>query len=105
MHRHSETARAQPSIFDVASRAGVSASTVSRSLRGMPNVAPATRERVARAAEELSYVASPAASGLASGRTTDRLTALGFETATATILKIQFQRRAHGAKSDFIGGE
>lgn len=58
------------SIFDVADRAGVSASTVSRSLRGLPNVAPATRERVARAAEELAYVASPAASGLASGRTT-----------------------------------
>jgi len=60
----------QASIFDVADRAGVSASTVSRSLRGLPNVAPATRERVARAAEELAYVASPAASGLASGRTT-----------------------------------
>jgi DNA-binding LacI/PurR family transcriptional regulator len=35
----------------------------------MPNVAPATRERVAQAAAELSYVASPAASRLASGRT------------------------------------
>jgi len=57
------------SIFDVADRAGVSASTVSRSLRGLPNVAPATRVRVALAAEELAYVASPAASGLASGRT------------------------------------
>lgn len=57
------------SIFDVADRAGVSASTVSRSLRGLPNVAPATRARVAIAAEELAYVASPAASGLASGRT------------------------------------
>lgn len=57
------------SIFDVADRAGVSASTVSRSLRGLPNVAPATRARVARAAEQLAYVASPAASGLASGRT------------------------------------
>lgn len=58
------------SIFDVADRAGVSASTVSRSLRGLPNVASATRERVARAADELAYVASPAASWLASGRTT-----------------------------------
>ncbi len=59
-----------PSIFDVARAAGVSPSTVSRSLRGLPNVAPTTRERVQAAARELSYVASPAASGLASGRTT-----------------------------------
>ena len=36
----------------------------------MPNVASSTRERVERAADELGYVASPAASGLASGRTT-----------------------------------
>jgi LacI family repressor for deo operon, udp, cdd, tsx, nupC, and nupG len=70
VHRRRTHEVVTPSIFDVAHRAGVSASTVSRSLRGMPNVAPATRERVARAAEELSYVASPAASGLASGRTT-----------------------------------
>jgi LacI family transcriptional regulator, repressor for deo operon, udp, cdd, tsx, nupC, and nupG len=58
-----------PSIFDVARAAGVSPSTVSRSLRGLPNVAPRTRARVEAAARELSYVASPAASGLASGRT------------------------------------
>jgi DNA-binding LacI/PurR family transcriptional regulator len=53
----------------VAALAGVSAATVSRSLRGHSNVSPATRQRVTEAARELSYVISPQASGLASGRT------------------------------------
>lgn len=56
-------------IVDVARVAGVSTATVSRALRGLPNVTDATRERVRRAAEELGYVASPSASSLASGRT------------------------------------
>ncbi|MDT0322419.1 LacI family DNA-binding transcriptional regulator [Streptomyces millisiae] len=57
------------SIIDVARRAEVSTATVSRALRGLPNVSEATRERVLRAAEELSYAVSPHASSLASGRT------------------------------------
>ncbi|HVL85565.1 MAG TPA: LacI family DNA-binding transcriptional regulator [Pseudonocardia sp.] len=56
-------------ITDVARRAGVSASTVSRALRDAGNVSAATRDRVRRAAAELAYVPSPAASRLASGRT------------------------------------
>lgn len=64
------TGRAQhASILDVAALAGVSPSTVSRSLRGLPNVSPQTRQRVVEAATELSYVVSPGASGLASGQT------------------------------------
>src|SRR3954452_7405691 len=57
------------SIEDVARRAGVSIATVSRALRGLPDVATATRDRVLAAAAELNYVASPFAARLASGRT------------------------------------
>lgn len=56
-------------IAAVAARAGVSTATVSRALRGLPNVSEDTRERVLRAAQELDYVVSPTASRLASGRT------------------------------------
>jgi LacI family repressor for deo operon, udp, cdd, tsx, nupC, and nupG len=56
-------------ISDVARAAGVSVATVSRALRGVNTVNPATRMRVLRAAEELDYVASPTAASLASGRT------------------------------------
>ncbi|MFC4944627.1 LacI family DNA-binding transcriptional regulator [Pseudonocardia sp. GCM10023141] len=58
-----------PSIVDVAEVAGVSAATVSRSLRGHHNVTAATRSRVLEAARKLGYTVSPHASGLASGRT------------------------------------
>lgn len=42
--------------------------TVSRALRGLPNVAASTRQRVRDAAEQLEYRADPAASRLAAGR-------------------------------------
>jgi LacI family repressor for deo operon, udp, cdd, tsx, nupC, and nupG len=57
------------SIEDVAARAGVSTATVSRALRGLPNVSDLTRERVRDAARALDYVVSPSASSLATGRT------------------------------------
>ena len=56
-------------IGDVAARAGVSTATVSRALRGLPNVSESTRRRVERAAAELDYATSPNASRLASGNT------------------------------------
>ena len=56
-------------ISDVARAAGVSVATVSRALRGVDRVSPRTRERVLKAANELHYVASPAATSLVSGRT------------------------------------
>jgi LacI family repressor for deo operon, udp, cdd, tsx, nupC, and nupG len=57
------------SIDDVARSAGVSTATVSRALRGLPNVSETTRLRIRGVADELGYVVSSSASGLASGRT------------------------------------
>ncbi|HRC41120.1 MAG TPA: LacI family DNA-binding transcriptional regulator [Tetrasphaera sp.] len=56
------------SLQDVADRAGVSAATASRSLRGLAKVSPETRQRVIDAARELSYTAAlPAAPEFAPG--------------------------------------
>ena len=57
------------SIEDVAAAAGVSTATVSRAVRGLPKVSPATREKILEVAGNLGYVASSSASGLATGRT------------------------------------
>src|SRR6202171_3572415 len=48
-------ARRQPTILDVASRAGVSKSTVSNVVRGLPGVSEATRVRVRMAIDPLGY--------------------------------------------------
>ncbi|MCR2792160.1 LacI family DNA-binding transcriptional regulator [Microbacterium sp. zg.Y625] len=55
-------------IFDVARVAGVSHQTVSRVLNDLPNVRPATRERVEEAIAELRYVPSQAARALVTRR-------------------------------------
>ena len=44
------------SIEDVARLAKVSSGTVSRALRGLPNVSEKTRAKVAAAAEQLQYL-------------------------------------------------
>lgn len=56
-------------IDDVARAAGVSTATVSRALRGLPNVSESTRRRVHAEAARLGYVPTPSASSLATGRT------------------------------------
>lgn len=56
-------------IRDVANLAGVSPSSVSRSLRGMGGVSATTTERIREAADSLGYSVSPAAYRLATGRT------------------------------------
>lgn len=61
--------RGRTTIEDVAAAAGVSVATVSRALRGLPNVAPTTRDRVVQIAESMGYRPDPAASRLAAGRT------------------------------------
>jgi DNA-binding LacI/PurR family transcriptional regulator len=63
------------SMADVAARAGVSISTVSRALRGSPLVSAETTARVVQAAEDLHFAVSRAASSLASGRL-DRIAVL-----------------------------
>ncbi len=60
--------RNRVTIEDVASAAGVSVATVSRALRGLPNVAVSTRAHIASIAEDLRYVADPMAIRLATGR-------------------------------------
>jgi DNA-binding LacI/PurR family transcriptional regulator len=60
---------AKTTITEVAKLAGVSASSVSRSLRGVGGVSAATTERIRKAAEHLGYSVSPAAYRLATGRT------------------------------------
>ncbi|QJU52587.1 LacI family DNA-binding transcriptional regulator [Herbiconiux sp. KACC 21604] len=55
-------------IFDVARLAGVSHQTVSRVLNDLPNVRPATRQRVENAIRQLRYVPSPAARAMVTRR-------------------------------------
>jgi DNA-binding LacI/PurR family transcriptional regulator len=57
-----------PTIRDIAARAGVSKSLVSRALRGDPEVAPARRSEVQRIARELGYRPNSAARTLVQRR-------------------------------------
>ncbi|MGA9279543.1 LacI family DNA-binding transcriptional regulator [Ilumatobacter sp.] len=71
---HDDTTRSRTpprrlTIEDVATEAGVSVATVSRALRGLPNVTPSTRDRVQAVATRLDYHPDPAATRLAAGRT------------------------------------
>jgi LacI family transcriptional regulator len=56
-------------MADVASRAGVSKTTVSRVLNGKDDLDPATAARVRQVIEELGYVPSAGAVSLARGKT------------------------------------
>lgn len=55
-------------IEDVAAHSGVSVATVSRAMRGLPNVSPGTRDRVLASIKVLEYRPDPNASRLAAGR-------------------------------------
>jgi DNA-binding LacI/PurR family transcriptional regulator len=68
--RRADGSRTRPArIEDVALAADVSVATVSRALRGLPNVAATTRAKVLAVAAELHYEPDPAAARLAAGRT------------------------------------
>ena len=54
------------SIKDVAKRAGVAISTISKVLNGYPNVSEETRQRVNKAVEELNFVPNSVAAALSS---------------------------------------
>ncbi|WP_314177873.1 LacI family DNA-binding transcriptional regulator [Streptomyces winkii] len=62
-------AQRHPTMVDVAERAGVSPSTVSRTLRGLSTVSPQVRVRVEQAARELNFAVSRQAASLATGKT------------------------------------
>jgi DNA-binding LacI/PurR family transcriptional regulator len=61
--------RERPTLEAVARRAGVSRATVSRVVNGSTSVAPAIREAVTRAVDELGYVPNQAARSLVTQRT------------------------------------
>lgn len=58
----------RPTIYDVARRCGVAASTVSRAFSNPGRVSPATRERVRDAAQQVGYEPRPLARAEAPGR-------------------------------------
>jgi len=55
MIESTSTERRHPTILDVASHAGVSKSTVSNVVRGLPGVSESTRRRVRTAIDQLGY--------------------------------------------------
>ncbi|WP_175430428.1 LacI family DNA-binding transcriptional regulator [Streptomyces hawaiiensis] len=61
--------RRQPTLDEVAERAGVSRSVASRALNNAPHVSRAKREAVERAVRQLGYVPNPTARALATSQT------------------------------------
>ena len=64
-----EGAKRRPTLHDVAARAGVSKSLASLALQGSPKVAPASRDAILAAANELGYRPNRTASSLVRQRT------------------------------------
>lgn len=69
MSEDAEGPRPAATIYDVAARAGVNPSTVSRALSKPGRVSAATEARIRRAAEELDFRVNPIARALLTGRT------------------------------------
>jgi LacI family transcriptional regulator len=69
MGSRKRTADGAPTIRDIARRAGVSVSSVSRALNDYPDIKPETKAHILRIAEELRYWPNAAAKNLATART------------------------------------
>ena len=94
-----EKAPRAANIFDVARLAGVSHQTVSRVLNDLPNVRPATRERVEHAIAQLRYSPSPAARALVTRRTrTIGLITPGLSDHGPTSIAMHFNIAARAAR-------
>lgn len=85
--------------FDVARRAGVSQPTVSRALRNLPGTSTETRERVLRAAADLSYTPSDSARSL-STRSTRRIAVVSEELTNPYYPELVEPLRRHLADHD-----
>jgi LacI family transcriptional regulator len=68
-HKNASMSAANPTIKDVAQRAGVSVATASRAITGHPNVSARARELVLEAAAALGYQPDPVAQSLRRRRT------------------------------------
>ncbi|HJC23726.1 MAG TPA: LacI family transcriptional regulator [Candidatus Eisenbergiella merdavium] len=79
------------SIKDVARRAGVAISTVSKVLNGYPNVSEETRERVNEAVRELNFTPNPIASALSSKKAGRVALLINLDTKTQTVDEINMQ--------------
>lgn len=76
-------------IVDVADRAGVAITTVSRVINKKENVSVATRDRVTAAIEELNYRPSPAARSLPRGRVHTIAVVVPFVTHPSAVARVQ----------------
>lgn len=79
------------SIKDVARRAGVAISTVSKVLNGYAGVSDRTRERVNKAIEELNFTPNAIAAALSSGKSGRVALLLNLEEGTAAVDEIDLQ--------------
>ena len=91
--------RTAPTLQDVARVAGVSHQTVSRVINGSPRVAPATRDRVQEAVQQLGYRRNSAARALVtqkSGVIGVVAAGLGYFGPSSTVVGIEEAARAEG---------
>ena len=95
---HTDEDRPSSTMSDVAERAGVSRALVSIVLRGAPGASPASRERVLRAAEELSYRRDEHARLLRSTRSRTIGVVYGLHHEFHAQVVEELYRAAHGAE-------